>query len=56
MGKRYCSEINVVINQRCGHTMTRAARGGGEYLSHVFSILSYKQMKTKIILIECGHM
>ena len=34
MGKRYCSETNVGINQRCGHTMIRAARGGGQYLSH----------------------
>ena len=29
MGKRYCSETNVVINQGCGHTMIRAAREGG---------------------------
>ena len=29
MGKRFCSETNVAINQGCGHTMIRAARGGG---------------------------
>ena len=29
MGKRFFSETNVAINQGCGHTMIRAARGGG---------------------------
>ena len=29
MGKRYCSETNVVINQGCGHTHRRTGRGAG---------------------------